>query len=549
MTMLQFSAMLYTTTARLAPRTSWRFAALAACNSTAATGEQPAPVNEDNGAKLSKVQAEVVQKQEERKSKNTGPRTTPHATEGRNGRKRLLGENTVFSKQFQAAKSVNDLLDLAVLPSLTTSNALRLISSITNQITSGKSLIMDIEADERFIHLRKIVQNSGETKTHETLDSLSKYSQLSTPAMIAVIASLREQKKRNTPLLKMLSYNIVKYNTALDLKQCTSLLYSMAMLNFLDKVLLEKITSDLLACIPENKSAALNKSIITSLGFLRYKNVSVLDAFCDTFFEKSMDYKFMDYSSILQTFAALQYKSQKANSFLEGFTKHASSSKTSCIEWLDIVWSLAVLNAVQPAHVKSVLQPAFIENLRTSDQLNISKILKLLNINAVAQFVLKDYQGPLLKEDSEFYNVPIVRSKEKEMYINALLEALTEVLPSSSYFKTNFDTNMGFLLDAEYRINEEHRLVKVEDWNEQSSNVQRIAIMVHDYHDFCLGQNDLVGSTYLYTQLLKARGYDLVSISYENFSVQDNVKKRANYLRQCMNSIQEDESVNQTELL
>lgn len=32
------------------------------------------------------------------------------------------------------------------------------------------------------------------------------------------------------------------------------------------------------------------------------------------------------------------------------------------------------------------------------------------------------------------------------MYINALLETLTEVLQSSSYFKTNFDTNMGFLL-------------------------------------------------------------------------------------------------------
>lgn len=28
-----------------------------------------------------------------------------------------------------------------------------------------------------------------------------------------------------------------------------------------------------------------------------------------------------------------------------------------------------------------------------SNQLNISKILKLLNINAVAQFVLKDYKG------------------------------------------------------------------------------------------------------------------------------------------------------------
>lgn len=54
--------------------------------------------------------------------------------------------------------------------------------------------------------------------------------------MMKVITSLREQRDRNTPLLKMLSYNIVKYNIALDLNQCATLLYSMAILNFPDKV-------------------------------------------------------------------------------------------------------------------------------------------------------------------------------------------------------------------------------------------------------------------------------------------------------------------------
>lgn len=109
-------------------------------------------------------------------------------TEARNGRKKQSSEsNTVFFKQFQAAKSVNDLLDLAILPNLSTNNALKLISSITNQINSGKSQIADIETDERFIHLRKIVKNSDEKKTHEvSSNDLSKYSQLSTPAMIAV---------------------------------------------------------------------------------------------------------------------------------------------------------------------------------------------------------------------------------------------------------------------------------------------------------------------------------------------------------------------------
>lgn len=93
----------------------------------------------------------------------------------------------------------------------------------------------------------------------------------------------------------------------------------------------------------------------------------------------------------------------------------------SSAEWLDIVWSLAVLDYVRPRHVEFVLDPTFMERLIGlylllnhiidllpfkyinnicyygfcigSSKLNISKKLKLLNINAVAQFVLKDYKG------------------------------------------------------------------------------------------------------------------------------------------------------------
>lgn len=98
-----------------------------------------------------------------------------------------MSENDkIFTKQFQAATSVNDLLDLAIMPNLSTNNALKLISSITNQINSGKSQIVNVEADERFIHLRKMVQFDGETKSTSLSDDLSKYSQLSTPAMISV---------------------------------------------------------------------------------------------------------------------------------------------------------------------------------------------------------------------------------------------------------------------------------------------------------------------------------------------------------------------------
>lgn len=81
------------------------------------------------------------------------------------------------------------------------------------------------------------------------------------------------------------------------------------------------------------------------------------------------------------------------------------------------------------------------------------------------------------------------------------------------------------------------------EFNNDEYNHFRIAIMVHHYHDYCRGQNDLVGSAYLHTELLKAKGYDLITISYENFSIQDKIDKRINYLKQCMNSVQEIKSI------
>lgn len=57
-----------------------------------------------------------------------------------------------------------------------------------------------------------------------------------------------------------------------------------------------------------------------------------------------------------------------------------------------------------------------------------------------------------MDKDSEILNTPLIRSKEKQIYVDALAETLTKLLPSSSYFKTNCNTNMGFLLGKFFNI-------------------------------------------------------------------------------------------------
>lgn len=55
------------------------------------------------------------------------------------------------------------------------------------------------------------------------------------------MSSLAHKKRRSTPLLRALAYNITKSPETLDLKKCADLFFAMAILNFPDAVLIDRI--------------------------------------------------------------------------------------------------------------------------------------------------------------------------------------------------------------------------------------------------------------------------------------------------------------------
>lgn len=87
------------------------------------------------------------------------------------------------------------------------------------------------------------------------------------------MATLTQRKRRSMILLRALSFNITRSTTALDLKQCGDLLYGMAVLNFPDENLVQRVCIDACKGIGGDlqKSAVLG-SILTSLGLLKYKD-------------------------------------------------------------------------------------------------------------------------------------------------------------------------------------------------------------------------------------------------------------------------------------
>lgn len=72
--------------------------------------------------------------------------------------------------------------------------------------------------------------------------------------------------------------------------------------------------------------------------------------------------------------------------------------------------------------------------------------MKLLNINAVAQHLTSNYDGPFLKQDSSVYNLPFGYRKSKKVLIQGLFDTLKNLFTTDSYIRSEHDTKLGFVI-------------------------------------------------------------------------------------------------------
>lgn len=72
--------------------------------------------------------------------------------------------------------------------------------------------------------------------------------------------------------MRSLAFNIGRCSEKMDIKQCADVLYALAVLNFPDEVLLEKVGTDLRSVLPKNDRHSVIGSILTSIGILRFRD-------------------------------------------------------------------------------------------------------------------------------------------------------------------------------------------------------------------------------------------------------------------------------------
>lgn len=137
----------------------------------------------------------------------------------------------------------------------------------TGNGSSGPNKISGFRTDD----LNTVIGVAGDDEAAKLIASIS------IPQMIKVMSALAQKKRRSTPLLRSLAYNISSNSVQLDLKQCADLLYAMAVLNFPDSVMISRISMDVQSGLAQNKDKpAAVGSIITSLGLLKYRDAGLM---------------------------------------------------------------------------------------------------------------------------------------------------------------------------------------------------------------------------------------------------------------------------------
>ncbi|KAI5724133.1 hypothetical protein M8J76_015944 [Diaphorina citri] len=444
------------------------------------------------------------------------------------------------------AKDVETLLAAVDTHLVSRKHALKVLSTLTDWSTKDKIKLSDFESDTRFIKMCRVLGRpiKSRDETTESLGDLSVVlgitgddeaakliSSIQLPQMVKILSALGSKKKRSTPLLRSLAFNIGKSSERLDLKQGADVFYATALLNFPDEVLLEKVAADMCEAIPSNDKPAVIGSLSFSMGILRYKNSELLEHICH-WVEKHLEKcRTQDLVSLVLTLARVNYTPSNADQLFARVVPALTPAEVASSSlWLDLVWSYVVLGRSHlNDHVHSVLSSQFVEQFAEGSETDsVGEKLKLININGAAKHLVENYQGPFLDPASSIWDIPMVRSRDKEALVSVLTDSLINLVPAQTHLRTNVDTRLGFFIDAEFLLDSKKNPIPL---NKKTSDAHKVAILTLDYHDLCRGtHNHANGISALSRRLLELEGYHVLTVPHTEFNRRDKLVTRVQYL-------------------
>lgn len=175
---------------------------------------------------------------------------------------------------------------------------------------------------------------------------------MNTSQLVQALSSFSRESVRCQSTLRHVAEKIVAKNDPLKLKDYSDILYSMAKLSFYDDALLSSVSKNVQKLLAgEEKHPTYIGSIITSIGYLRYKDESMIDALINWVMQNKTLLRPKDLASVLSTLASVNYQSQ----FTTELAKSIHTKQLTPTEQLDFVWSLLVLDSAKDSNFRRVL--------------------------------------------------------------------------------------------------------------------------------------------------------------------------------------------------
>lgn len=280
----------------------------------------------------------------------------------------------------------------------------------------------------------------------------------------------------------------------------------------------------------------LIRSLLTSLGQLKFRHVKLLDSLCAVLTSKITDKENMDESNVktkdlaafLLTTATLNYCPKNSSKLYEAVIRNLTQASiendaSDKLEatWLNIVWSLAILKKAPHHFLESVLNSDFYNKLLYAhDHKNVHVILKLLNVNAAASLD-PAYKGPTIDimEDPLLKDVKSATSRDKSSFIIKAMDDFSKFACPPTFLVPNINTLMGFQIEGEAVFDRNGKAVPIaghsilgDDYTSTNSppkalpeGATRVAVMCVGYHDCLADGTTLSGATSLNLRLLESK--------------------------------------------
>jgi len=352
--------------------------------------------------------------------------------------------------------------------------------------------------------------------------------------LVGILSMMGRKKRRNVPLLKSITFYLVKHKTLLDIKQVSDCLFALKLLSYKDQHTLEMLCTQLETLIQGTDNPAVLRSVLISLGQLKYLNTPVLERIIDWHkarLERNIPMSTKDMITLIMTCATLNYNPVQGNSLLQHISQNLTQEPDQPdYLWVDTVWSLTLLGIATHQQLESVLSQTFYTNLiyDANNTRTTQASLKLLNINAAAQLLYPDYTGPTIKvaEEGFLKDIKVIPSLAKAQFTQSVMDAFSTLFPPPRLLRKDVPTMLGCVAEGEFVCDSSARPLPVQELSTNFGTTEsektmpagahRMVLTTASFQD-CLIGGAVSGLTAFNTRLIEAAGYRVFLVKYTDW--------------------------------